>query len=56
MPLDIRLDRVTMRRKVRNTSDSIALNLNIWAQHLTDERLKTSKLHDQELVVGWFML
>lgn len=36
----------TMGRQVSNASHSIALNLNVGAKHLTDERLETTEFDD----------
>ena len=47
----IKLIFLTMGSQVRDTTNSVALNLNIRAQHLADEGFKTSELDDQELVV-----
>ncbi len=44
---------LTMCGKVRHTTDSIALDLHVWAQHLANEWFKTSQLHDEQLVVGY---
>lgn len=41
-----------MRRKVGDTSNCIALHLDVWAQHLSDERLETSQLDDEQLVLS----
>lgn len=41
-----------MSCKVRYATDSVALNFDIWAEHLTYERFQTTKLHDEQFVVG----
>lgn len=41
-----------MSSKVGNAAYSITLNLNVWAEHLPDERLETAQLDDEKLVVG----
>ena len=39
-----------MGSKVGHATDSVALNLNIRAEHLTDERLESVELDDKQLV------
>ena len=41
--------------QVSNTSNRIALNLHIGAEHLPNERLQATKLHDEQLVVSCCM-
>ena len=41
-----------MRGKVRHASDSIALHLDVRAEHLADERLQAAELDDEQLVLG----
>lgn len=36
-----------MGGEICDTADSITLDLDIWAQHLTDERLESSKLDNE---------
>ena len=43
---------LTMRSQIRHTTHCVALYLNVGTEHLPDERLKTAKLHDEQLVVG----
>lgn len=42
-----------MRSEVCYAPDGIALDLNIWRQHLTDEGWQTSKLNDEDLVLRY---
>ena len=42
-----------MRGKIGHTTDGIALDLHIRAEHLTNERFKAAKLYDEQLVVGF---
>ena len=41
----------TMCGQIGNTSDSVALNFNIRAEHLPNKRFKSAQLDNQELVV-----
>ena len=41
-----------MSSKVGNAAYSVALNFDIRAEHLPDERLETAQLDDEQLVVG----
>ena len=41
----------TMRREISYTAYCIALYLDIWAQHLADERFEAAKFHNKELVI-----
>ena len=41
-----------MRSEVGDTSNGIALNFNVGAEHLTDKRLKTTKLDNEQFIVG----
>jgi hypothetical protein len=41
----------TVRSQIGNTSDRVALNFNIRAEHLPNERFESTELDDQELVV-----
>jgi hypothetical protein len=43
----------TMSSQVRYTAYSIALNLDVWTEHLADERFKTAKFNNQQFVVGY---
>lgn len=45
-----------MSREVGNAAHSVALNLDVGAQHLTDERLQASKGDDQKLVISFDVL
>lgn len=38
--------------EVGHTSHGIALHFDVRAEHLANERLKTTKLHNQKLIVG----
>ena len=42
---------LTMRSEVGDTPDGVALNFNIRAQHLTNQRLETPQFDDEKLVV-----
>jgi hypothetical protein len=39
-------------RKVRDATDSIALNFDIWAEHLSNQGLEATQLDNKELVFG----
>ena len=41
-----------MSRKVGYTADGVALDLDVGAEHLADERFETAKLDDEQLVLG----
>ena len=41
-----------MSRKVGYTADGVALDLDVGAEHLADERFETAKLDDEQLVVS----
>jgi len=41
-----------MRSEIRNAAHCIALNLDIWAQHLADKGFQSAELDNKELVVG----
>ncbi len=41
-----------MRGQIRHTTNGIALYLNVGAEHLPNERLKTTKFDDEQLVVS----
>ena len=41
----------TMRREVGDTTNGVALNFYIWAEHLPNERLESAEPDDEELVV-----
>ena len=45
-----------MRGKVCYAADGIALHFDVRAQHLADERLQTTKLDDEQLVLGYEVL
>lgn len=45
-----------MCSQVCYTSDSVALNLDIVAQHLPDEGLKSAQFHNEQLVLGYSTL
>jgi len=45
-----------MGSEIRDTTNRIALDFNVGAKHLTDQRLQTSKLDDEQLVVGLMSL
>ena len=42
----------TMSSKVRYTSYSIALNLDVGAEHLSDQRFEAAQLNDEQFVIG----
>ena len=41
-----------MSCKIRNASDRIALHFDVRGHHLADEGLESTKLHDEDLVLG----
>ena len=41
-----------MGSKVSDTTNGVALNLDIGTEHLTDKRFQTAKLYNKELVVS----
>lgn len=41
-----------MRGKVRNTSDSVALHLDVGTEHLANERLEPAQLDNEQLILG----
>lgn len=41
-----------VRSEVGDTTNSIALDLDIWRHHLLDKRLESAELDNQDLVVG----
>lgn len=41
-----------MSCEVRNTTNSVALDLDVGAEHLADEGFQTTKLYDEQLVVS----
>lgn len=41
----------TMCREIGNTADSVTLYLHVGAEHLSDERLQSAELNDEEFVV-----
>lgn len=43
----------TMRRKIRDTSYCITLNLDVRTRHLVDEGTQPAELDDKRFVVGW---
>lgn len=43
----------TVRRQIRDTAHSVALDLDIWAEHLPNQGFKSPKLDNKELVVGY---
>ena len=50
-PCDFRLV-ILVRCQVGDTTDSIALNLDVWRHHLLDQGLQPTKLDNQDNVVG----
>lgn len=44
---------LTVRRKVSDTSDRIALNLDVRAQHLSDEWFQAAQLDNKQLVLSY---
>ena len=42
----------TMCSEVGHTSDGIALDLDVWAEHLANQGLETAEFDDEKLVVG----
>ncbi len=42
-----------MSGQVGHTADRVALNLDVGAEHLTDEGLETAERHDEKLVLSW---
>lgn len=44
---------LTVCGKIRDAADGVALDLNVGAEHLADERLDATERDDQELVLGW---
>src|SRR6266567_8589004 len=50
------LGTLTMGGEICDTTNRVALNFNVGAKHLTDQRLQTSKLDDEQLVVGLMTL
>ena len=42
----------TMSGQIRNTSNSVALNFNIRAQHLPNKRFQSAQSDDQQFVLG----
>lgn len=47
-----RESRLTVCRKVRDATDSVALNFDIWAEHLSNQGLEATQLDNEELVFG----
>lgn len=45
-----------MSSEIRDTANRIALDFYVWAKHLADQRLQTSKLDDEQLVIGLMVL
>lgn len=43
---------LTVCSQVSYASHGVTLHFDIWAEHLANERLETSKLHDEQLVVS----
>lgn len=41
-----------MGGEVGDASDGVALNLNVGREHLSDERVETSKSNDESLVLS----
>jgi hypothetical protein len=41
-----------MGSEISDTTNCVALNLDVRAQHLADKRFQPAKLHNEELVVG----
>lgn len=41
-----------MRRKICYTADGIALDLYVWAKHLSNEGFETAQFDNEELVVS----
>ena len=48
--------KLTMRSQIGHTTNGIALNFDVRAQHLADESLQTTKLDDEQLVLGYEVL
>jgi hypothetical protein len=45
-----------MGSEIRDTTNRVALDFNVGAKHLTDQWLQTSKLDDEQLVIGLMRL
>jgi hypothetical protein len=44
-------DGLTMRSEVGDASDGVALDFNVGREHLTDQRIQSAELDDQDLVL-----
>jgi len=45
-----------MGGEIRHTANCVTLDFHVGAKHLTDQRLQTSKLDDEQLVIGLMVL
>ena len=46
------LYRLTVRGEIGDAADGIALDLDVWTEHLADKRLEAAKRDDEEFVLG----
>ena len=44
--------KLTMRSQIGHTTNGIALNFDVRAQHLSNKRLQASQFDDKKLVIG----